>query len=124
MRRNNNIGQDITEKEIDALEKQRNEQFKKDACGVIDAHLDMSEFEKTRRDIDMSTIISAKYEIAKIDLSFAISKVLPFGDLSDLGNTIGIAIAEYISDKPGFEKEDFIEGIKHGISLKDGTHGN
>ena len=45
------------------------------------------------------------------------------GDLSDLGNTIGIAIAEYISDKPGFEKEDFIEGIKHGISLKHGSHG-
>jgi len=42
------------------------------------------------------------------------------GDLSDMGNEIGIIIAKY------FDKEntvdDFIHGLKHGISLTDGTH--
>lgn len=45
------------------------------------------------------------------------------GDLSDIGNEIGIAIGNYIEDgKIGYEKDDFINGIKHGISLTDGTH--
>lgn len=45
------------------------------------------------------------------------------GDLSDVGNTIGTVIAMYFDDKElGFEKNDFISGIKHGISLIDGTH--
>jgi len=44
------------------------------------------------------------------------------GDLSDVGNEIGFIIGKYISKEMGFEKEDFINGIKHGISLIDGTH--
>lgn len=45
------------------------------------------------------------------------------GDLSDVGNEIGIIIGDFIDiDKNGYNKEDFIHGIKHGISLKDGTH--
>lgn len=42
------------------------------------------------------------------------------GDLSDVGNEIGIAVGKYI--KFGDDKEDFIKGIIHGISLIDGTH--
>lgn len=42
------------------------------------------------------------------------------GDLSDIGNEIGIAIGKHIPF--GDDKEDFINGIKHGISLIDGTH--
>ena len=45
------------------------------------------------------------------------------GDLSDLGNEIGIVIGQYTNDKMGYEKEDFIAGINHGISISDGTHG-
>lgn len=45
------------------------------------------------------------------------------GDLSDLGNEIGIIIGQYTNDKMGYEKEDFIAGINHGISISDGTHG-
>jgi len=45
------------------------------------------------------------------------------GDLSDIGNEIGIILGKYIEkDKLGYELEDFISGIKHGISLTDGTH--
>ena len=45
------------------------------------------------------------------------------GDLSDLGNEIGIIIGEYTTDKMGYEKDDFVSGVLHGISISDGTHG-
>ena len=45
------------------------------------------------------------------------------GDLSDLGNEIGIVIGQYTNDKMGYEKDDFVSGIYHGISISDGTHG-
>jgi hypothetical protein len=46
------------------------------------------------------------------------------GDLGDIGNEIGIIIGKYLSaDKnPGYEFDDFIHGVKHGISLTNGTH--
>lgn len=43
------------------------------------------------------------------------------GDLSDLGNEIGVVIAKYLTVDDTFG--DFIRGLKHGISLIDGTHG-
>jgi hypothetical protein len=43
-------------------------------------------------------------------------------DFTDLGNTIGIIIGKYINVKMGFDKDSFIQGVKHGISLSDGTH--
>jgi len=47
------------------------------------------------------------------------------GDLSDIGNEIGVVIGKHIEkNKMGCELEDFMHGIKHGISLVDGTHGN
>ena len=42
-------------------------------------------------------------------------------DIGDVGNTIGIAVGEFIVEN-GWDKDDFISGVKHGISLKDGTH--
>ena len=38
-------------------------------------------------------------------------------DLSDIGNEIGIVIGKYSDDV-----EDFISGVKHGVSLSNGTH--
>jgi hypothetical protein len=43
-------------------------------------------------------------------------------DLSDLGNEIGIALAKRISKNLGYDLESFISGVKHGVSLIDGTH--
>jgi hypothetical protein len=43
------------------------------------------------------------------------------GDLSDLGNEIGIVIAKHFDEDNTVN--DFITGLKHGISLTDGTHG-
>lgn len=44
------------------------------------------------------------------------------GDLSDVGNEIGLVIGKYLKDETGYEKEDFIGGFNHGLSLIDGTH--
>lgn len=45
------------------------------------------------------------------------------GDLSDLGNDIGLNIGEYIDkDKIGYGKDDLISGIRHGISIIDGQN--
>jgi len=47
-------------------------------------------------------------------------------DLSDLGNEIGIAIGKYTMEQNaednGLTASSFICGLKHGISLIDGTH--
>lgn len=46
------------------------------------------------------------------------------GDVSDIGNEIGIILGKYINEKEmGWELDSFISGIKHGISITDGTHG-
>ena len=45
------------------------------------------------------------------------------GDLSDLGNEIGIIIGQYTNDEMGYEKDDFVSGVRHGISISDETHG-
>ena len=42
------------------------------------------------------------------------------GDISDIGNEIGIAIGEHLSESD--DLNSFISGLKHGISLKNGTH--
>lgn len=43
-------------------------------------------------------------------------------DESDIGNEIGVAIGRSRHLFPSFDKEAFIEGIRHGLSLEDGTH--
>ena len=43
-------------------------------------------------------------------------------DMGDIGNDIGIAVAQYFTDEVGWDKETLIDGIEHGISLIDGTH--
>jgi len=45
------------------------------------------------------------------------------GDLGDIGNEIGYIIGKYINKtKNGFELDDFINGLKHGISIRTNTH--
>ena len=47
-------------------------------------------------------------------------------DLSDLGNEIGMAIGKYTmeenAEEEGLTVNSFIGGLKHGVSLIDGTH--
>lgn len=42
------------------------------------------------------------------------------GDLSDVGNEIGIALGNYIQSERDFK--DFTHGLRHGISLTNGEH--
>ncbi len=42
------------------------------------------------------------------------------GDISDIGNEIGIVIAKHFDAENTIE--DFIHGVRHGVSLTDGTH--
>jgi len=42
------------------------------------------------------------------------------GDLSDIGNEIGIVLGKYLTTND--ELSDFIHGVNHGISLTKGTH--
>lgn len=42
-----------------------------------------------------------------------------YGDYSDIGNEIGYVLGKTITKD---ELEDFLAGLRHGISLSDGTH--
>ena len=44
------------------------------------------------------------------------------GDLSDLGNEIGIGLGNVLSDLSADEISMFISGFRHGVSLTNGTH--
>jgi hypothetical protein len=42
------------------------------------------------------------------------------GDISDVGNEIGVVLGNYIETEQDFK--DLVTGIRHGISLTNGTH--
>jgi hypothetical protein len=44
------------------------------------------------------------------------------GDISDVGNEIGFALGKVLPNLTEEEIKVFIFGIKHGISLTNGTH--
>ena len=44
------------------------------------------------------------------------------GDLSDIGNEVGIAIGNSLENMNSDEINLFIAGFKHGVSLTNGTH--
>jgi hypothetical protein len=56
----------------------------------------------------------------KEDIKAQLDKANYAGDMSDIGNEIGIAIGNQF-DKD-YTIEDFIHGVRHGVSLTDGTH--
>ena len=44
------------------------------------------------------------------------------GDLADMGNEIGVLVGNLYPNMNPVEIEDFIQGLRHGISLTNGTH--
>lgn len=58
--------------------------------------------------------------INEIDMQLSIASNNYEGDISDIGNEIGIVIGKYL-DKDN-TIEDFIHGVRHGVSLTNGTH--
>ena len=68
---------------------------------------DKTEFKTLLEEISQ-TLLNVKYDC---------------GDLGDIGNEIGIVISKKITDdKMGYGLDDFIHGLKHGISLGNNTH--
>jgi len=61
------------------------------------------------------------YNDVKEDIIKQLNNMVFEGDLSDIGNEIGVAVGKY-HNVPFLDFEDLISGIKHGISLSDGTH--
>lgn len=56
-------------------------------------------------------------------LSTAIMDCHHLSDLSDIGNVIGLVVSKFIDkEKLGYEDDDFISGIKHGLSTGLGTN--
>jgi hypothetical protein len=65
--------------------------------------------------------INSKYTPIELDLTklkHELNTNLYKGDISDIGNEIGIMIGRYNKDV----LSDFMNGLRHGISLSDGTH--
>ena len=44
------------------------------------------------------------------------------GDISDIGNEVGLAIGSILENMTDEEINDFISGFRHGVSLTNGTH--
>jgi hypothetical protein len=44
------------------------------------------------------------------------------GDISDIGNEIGLAVGSILENITQQEINDFISGFRHGVSLTNGTH--
>lgn len=53
------------------------------------------------------------------------NSIVDDGDLSDIGNEVGIAIGKYTmlkdASNKGLDIDSFICGLRHGVSLIDGT---
>ena len=65
-----------------------------------------------------------EFKKVSLEISERLSN-LPYdnGDVSDIGNEIGIILGKYLSNYSlGWEKDDFISGLNHGISIANGTH--
>ena len=61
-----------------------------------------------------------KFGVAKLEIIQQLDKIDYHGDLSDLGNEIGIVVGKFVDEENTIE--DFIRGLRHGKSLTDGTH--
>ena len=57
-----------------------------------------------------------------LSLSERLFEIKYYGDVSDLGNEIGYTVGNIVKDMTEQETTDFIHGIRHGISLTNGTH--
>ena len=67
------------------------------------------------RDIDFKKILTK--------LSLKLPKVkYNNGDLSDIGNEVGIQLGSILKNMTEEEIRDFISGFRHGVSLTNGTH--
>ena len=55
-------------------------------------------------------------------LKEAVNRIEYTGDMSDLGNEIGITVGHAYENMTEENINDFISGFRHGVSLTNGTH--
>ena len=55
-------------------------------------------------------------------LKEAVNRMEYIGDISDLGNEIGITVGNAYENMTEENINDFISGFRHGVSLTNGTH--
>jgi hypothetical protein len=71
--------------------------------------------------------MSRKFDNTKLNyiansLKESVNRMKYVGDLSDLGNEIGITVGYAYKNMTEEEISDLISGIRHGVSLTNGTH--
>ena len=71
--------------------------------------------------------MSRKFDNTKLNyiansLKESVNRMKYVGDLSDLGNEIGITVGYAYKNMTEEEINDLISGIRHGVSLTNGTH--
>ena len=76
---------------------------------------------KRTKDSLPDTMQNTLYQVVS-NLGKTMDTIKYYGDISDLGNEIGYAVGNVIKDMTETEIRDFVWGIKHGISLTNGTH--
>jgi hypothetical protein len=82
------------------------------------------EMERTR--IEMENI-DREFNKSKLNyiantLKEAVNRMEYTGDMSDLGNEIGITVGNAYENMTEENINDFISGFRHGVSLTNGTH--
>ena len=71
---------------------------------------------------ELNDRLSDVVEQISLSLSERLLEIKYYGDVSDLGNEIGYTVGNIVKDMTEQETNDFIHGIRHGISLTNGTH--
>ena len=82
------------------------------------------EMKRTRIEMDN---IDREFNKTKLNyiantLKEAVNRVEYTGDISDLGNEIGVTVGHAYENMTEENINDFIFGFRHGISLTNGTH--
>lgn len=67
------------------------------------------------------TIAGCLYTLSQ-SLNDKSNEIKYYGDISDFGNEIGHSVGQIIKNMTEQQISDFIFGLKHGISLTNGTH--
>jgi hypothetical protein len=82
------------------------------------------EMERTNREMENMDREFNKTKLNYIanTLKEAVNRMEYIGDISDLGNEIGITVGNAYENMTEENINDFISGFRHGVSLTNGTH--
>ena len=82
------------------------------------------EMERTNREMENMDREFNKTKLNYIanTLKEAVNRMEYTGDMSDLGNEIGVTVGHAYENMTEENINDFISGFRHGVSLTNGTH--